>query len=85
MAADTRETPHKMHSIYQLIDGNPVWTFIALIVLVLCVTKVVVFVVSVPLLAWSRFLRHLNVRNHGWPPPHCDADGDPVEKENEEP
>ena len=24
----------------------------------------------------NRALRHLNIRAHGWPPPHCDADGD---------
>jgi hypothetical protein len=23
-----------------------------------------------------RVLRHLNIRKHGYPPPHCDADGD---------
>lgn len=26
--------------------------------------------------AWSRFLRHMNIRKHGWPPTHLDADGD---------
>jgi len=25
---------------------------------------------------WNRFFRHLNIRKHGYPPPHCDADGD---------
>jgi hypothetical protein len=25
---------------------------------------------------WNRLLRHLNIRKQGWPPPHCDADGD---------
>jgi hypothetical protein len=25
---------------------------------------------------WSRFLRMLMVRKHGWPPSHLDADGD---------
>lgn len=25
---------------------------------------------------WNRFMRHLNVRKHGWPPAHLDADGD---------
>lgn len=25
---------------------------------------------------WNRFMRHLNIRKHGWPPAHCDADGD---------
>lgn len=25
---------------------------------------------------WNRLMRHLNIRKHGWPPDHCDADGD---------
>lgn len=25
---------------------------------------------------WNRFMRHLNIRAQGWPPAHCDADGD---------
>lgn len=24
----------------------------------------------------NRPLRHWNIQKHGWPPPHCDADGD---------
>jgi len=25
---------------------------------------------------WNRFWRHKNIRKHGYPPQHCDADGD---------
>ena len=25
---------------------------------------------------WNRFLRSFTLRKHGYPPPHCDADGD---------
>jgi hypothetical protein len=25
---------------------------------------------------WNRWLRSRNIKHHGWPPPHCDADGD---------
>lgn len=25
---------------------------------------------------WNRTLRHWNIRKHGYPPAHCDADGD---------
>jgi len=25
---------------------------------------------------WNRAMRHLNIRRHGWPPAHLDADGD---------
>lgn len=24
----------------------------------------------------NRILRHWNIRKHGYPPPHCDGDGD---------
>lgn len=24
----------------------------------------------------NRILRHANIRKHGYPPPHCDGDGD---------
>lgn len=34
--------------------------------------------------SWNRFMRHLNIRAHGWPPEHCDADGDfKLTEENE--
>lgn len=25
---------------------------------------------------WNRWLRSRNIKHHGWPPPHLDADGD---------
>ena len=25
---------------------------------------------------WNRWLRSRNIKEQGWPPPHCDADGD---------
>ena len=30
----------------------------------------------------NRFIRAFNIRKHGWPPAHCDADGDSVEMHN---
>lgn len=31
----------------------------------------------------NRILRHWNIRKHGYPPAHCDADGDlPAQQEN---
>jgi len=29
----------------------------------------------------NRIMRHANIRKHGYPPAHCDADGDIVENE----
>lgn len=50
---------------WKFADQNP-WLIFALAVL---------FYWALTLL-WSRFMRHLNVRSKGWPPPHLDADGD---------
>lgn len=35
-------------------------------------------------LAWNRLLRHLNIKAHGWPPAHCDADGDFRDEKDEQ-
>ena len=39
-------------------------------------------VVRVVLILPNRIMRHWNIRKHGYPPAHCDADGDfkPVKK-----
>lgn len=31
----------------------------------------------------NRPLRHMNIRKHGWPPEHCDADGDFINKDED--
>lgn len=30
----------------------------------------------------NRIIRGMNIRKHGWPPAHCDADGDFKKEEN---
>lgn len=30
-------------------------------------------------LCWNRLWRHWTIRKHGYPPRHCDADGDLIE------
>ena len=35
-------------------------------------------------LTFNRFMRHFNIRKHGWPPAHLDADGDPISIEKTE-
>nr|DAV64787.1 MAG TPA: hypothetical protein [Caudoviricetes sp.] len=32
------------------------------------------------LIVWNRLLRHLNILKNGYPPIHCDADGDVIVK-----
>lgn len=52
------------------------WTFAGFAFL-LCIVTNLIFRV------WNRFMRMLNVRNRGWPPAHCDADGAFKPKEEE--
>lgn len=33
---------------------------------------------------WNRYMRSRNIAARGWPPPHCDADGDAVEPDKED-
>jgi hypothetical protein len=54
---------------WQFANESPILT--AFMVWVVCemVYKVIFH-------CWNRMMRMLNVRKQGWPPPHCDADGD---------
>ena len=56
-------------NIWEFISGNP-WTafFLALIAAGTLSTTLAMLI--------NRPLRHMNIRKHGWPPSHCDADGD---------
>jgi len=54
---------------YQFMSGSPILTFFLAVI----VGEVIVRVgVQLP----NRILRHWNIRKHGYPPAHCDADGD---------
>ena len=52
-------------NMWELISDSP-WIsfFLAVIVLQFTISLV------------NRIMRHWNIRKHGYPPPHCDADGD---------
>lgn len=59
-------------NIYQYIDAHPIYTFLLGIWVLIAlgsVTQCIMFCVARP-------FRHRNIMKHGWPPPHCDADGD---------
>ncbi|MDQ7818710.1 MAG: hypothetical protein RDU14_16915 [Melioribacteraceae bacterium] len=53
---------------------NDFWSFLGTVILI-----------SLPLnfilKMWNRFFRHWNIRKHGYPPSHCDADGEFPKKE----
>ena len=53
--------------------GKYFWTTI---ILALIGASVISYTTYLLLLAFNRFFRHWNIREHGYPPPHCDADGD---------
>ena len=52
-------------TIYDFMLDSPWLSFF--MALIICIT--IQFSINRP-------LRHMNIRKHGWPPAHCDADGD---------
>jgi hypothetical protein len=64
-------------NIYEFMSENPILSFL----LALIVGEMLVRIIcNLP----NRILRHWNIRKYGYPPPHCDADGDfRPEKEEE--
>ena len=55
--------------IWKFMNDSPYLTFF----LVLIAGEVAIrILVNLP----NRILRHWNIRKHGYPPAHCDADGD---------
>ena len=59
-------------NVWEFIDAHLVYTFF------LGVFFFVVFLTVCELICkvWNRLMRMLNIRKVGWPPEHCDADGD---------
>lgn len=45
------------------------WNFIGGLIIIMLILQ---FIGAV----FNRFFRHWNIRKHGYPPHHCDADGD---------
>lgn len=60
-------------NIYQVISESPFLTVFALYIIARLIFR-----------CWNRFMRMLNIRKNGWPPPHCDADGELFVEEEEE-
>lgn len=56
-------------NIYQFMSENPYLTFFLVLIVVQAIAAVLRFLPN-------RIMRHLNIRKHGYPPAHCDADGD---------
>jgi hypothetical protein len=45
------------------------WVFLGVLILI---SLILTFIANMH----NRFWRHFNIRKHGYPPAHCDADGD---------
>ena len=58
-----------MSDLLPWMGEHPVLTFV--------LAWMVIWLLSLPFQLINRFIRHRNIVAHGWPPPHCDADGDP--------
>ena len=67
-------------NIFEFMSGSPFLTFAIAFMLVSLSVSVVNHLFRV----WNRMMRMLNIKHHGWPPPHCDADGEGVCNEPEE-
>jgi hypothetical protein len=63
-------------NIYQFMCGSPWLTFFLACIIGEVSVRIVV---CLP----NRILRHRNISKHGYPPPHCDADGDFREQTND--
>lgn len=58
-----------MTEFYQFAGEHPWLTFFLALIVAEVVVRVSTFIINRP-------LRHMNIWKHGYPPPHCDADGD---------
>ena len=52
------------------------WQFIGCWILLLIPAQLIVAILNTPVKLLNRTFRHWNIRKHGYPPVHCDADGD---------
>lgn len=56
-------------NLYQFMSDSP---YLAFFLALIFGNAMVQICVNLP----NRVLRHWNIRKHGYPPVHCDADGD---------
>jgi len=58
-----------METIFYFMSDSPVLTFFLVVGIGVMLETILKFCINRP-------LRAMNIRKHGWPPEHCDADGD---------
>ena len=62
-------------TIYQFMIESPMLTFLLALIALAALAALLRFGINRP-------LRSRNIKLHGWPPEHCDADGDFKEKDD---
>lgn len=63
-------------NIYEFMSDSPILEFFLALIVLAIIQVVFAFCINRP-------LRHANIRKHGWPPAHCDADGDFKDKDKD--
>ncbi len=70
-------------NLFEFIQNNPGAVLVAIIVIAVAVNLALATIVRVPIIIVNRWLRSRNIAKQGWPPPHCDGDGDLVQEADE--
>jgi hypothetical protein len=56
------------------------WVFMGVSSILLLVALIIEELLQGFIIVTNRFVRHLNIRSKGWPPEHCNSDGDIIKK-----
>ncbi len=59
-------------NIYQFMSESPALTFFLALIVAESIVRIIIGLPKI-------ILKYLNIRKHGYPPVHCDADGDFLE------
>jgi len=62
-------------TVYDFMYQSPMLTFLLALIFLAVIESALRYCINRP-------LRHRNIKLHGWPPKHCDADGDFREDED---
>ncbi len=67
-------------NLYEFMAENPVQTFFLGLFLLIVISSLS-FTIR---FMWKWWMRRLNIKMHGWPPKHLDADGDfrPIQEQD---
>lgn len=75
----------EIHEIIKASVSNGLWHFVGYWLMIGLILGVVIGIpAQLIIFIINRPLRHKNIRLHGYPPPHCDADGDFKKEKDDE-